>query len=230
MSERKNPVEELRKIAAQVAAEYGAGYDRAIGNNPDLSDDFGQPLDYAEVKDRDVRFRAYAAMKELLKASPAAVEAAERAKLLDAPRPQYQTLPQVCKDWVWVTGVKRFVRRTDGLMWDEKQFNSAFDYLVRRGHAAAELFEDTQGLLRKFESITFAPGRPEMDGETYNTWRPSGIKPAEGDTTVWDSSSFPTAYKPRGRHPPLSLHFRLSRVFQIKIAPGVSRGTESRAN
>jgi len=191
-TKRKNPVEELRKLLAQVRAEYGDAADRVLLNEPDLTMDFGgSVMDFAVVKDRDIRFRAYQAMKELLKASPAAQEARARAEQMDrallAKRRQYVSIAELCAEWVYVTGVKRFVRQSDGMMYDREQFDAAFNYLTDAASLSKRLFKDSQGLLKKFERIAFAPGKPEIYGETYNTWRASAVKPVAGDTAAWDA-------------------------------------------
>ena len=63
---------ELKRIWQQVRAEYGVNFSRAIGNEPDLTDDFGATLDFATL-DRPAKDRAYLAFKKLLDASPAKV-------------------------------------------------------------------------------------------------------------------------------------------------------------
>ena len=186
---------ELRRIAKAVRAEYGEeAYARAVEGEPSLHDGLSpyEAFNFTTL-DADAARAAYSAYKKLLDASPAKADATTRKAVMQQAMTtraaQYTTTAQVCVVWVWVMGVKRFVRRRDGTMWDVQQFNSAFDYLVRRGFRSisAELFANDQGLLKKFELITFAPGRAELDGESYNTWRASNIVPAVGDTAPWDA-------------------------------------------
>jgi hypothetical protein len=74
---------ELKRIEQQVRAEYGASFSRAIGNESDLTDDFGAVLDFATL-DRPAKDQAYVTFKKLLDASPA--KAAARADMADIDR------------------------------------------------------------------------------------------------------------------------------------------------
>jgi len=98
------------------------------------------------------------------------------------------SIEEVCKRWVWVIGIERFVSRKDPTQqWKTSQFDSAFNVFLGKptGSIAKELFKEGQ-LLRKFHYLAFRPGAKEVAGVEYNVWRPSGITPADGDTTAWN--------------------------------------------
>jgi hypothetical protein len=89
-------------------------------------------------------------------------------------------------NWVWVVGTERFYRLGDSLAWSVKQFDSYYNNLAQRGSYSGQLFgNDT---IRKVARTEFAPGRPIFidGGNAFNLWRPSRIKPKEGDTTIWN--------------------------------------------
>ena len=96
------------------------------------------------------------------------------------------SIGQVCRRWVWVTGAEQFVNRLDpSQRWRTRQFDAAFNKFADKGSVSRELFKDGN-LLRQFDSLCFTPGSGEIQGRNYNICRPSPIKPAEGDTTLWD--------------------------------------------
>ena len=95
------------------------------------------------------------------------------------------TITNVLADWVWVVGQKRFVRRRDGKMWDVQQFDSKYNYMVKSASISKALFKD-RDMLSRFDSVVFRPGQPDtLPNDLYNTWRPSEVEPAQGDTTIW---------------------------------------------
>lgn len=98
------------------------------------------------------------------------------------------SIEEVCKRWVWVIGIERFVSRKDPTQqWKTSQFDSAFNVFLGKptGSISKELFKEGQ-LLRKFHYLAFRPGAKEVAGVEYNVWRSSGIVPAAGDTTKWN--------------------------------------------
>lgn len=94
----------------------------------------------------------------------------------------------LCQRWVWVTNMKRFIRRTNpAQQWDGAQFDSEFNYMSKRSQSISKDLFKRRTLLRRFGRPVFEPGGPEYRGnETYNLWRPSGIHPVKGDTTAWN--------------------------------------------
>lgn len=101
----------------------------------------------------------------------------------------WNALAELCNRWVWVVGIKRFVNRVNPtLTWEGTQFDSTFNYLCPKGASSISryLFK-RKDLLRRFDTIAFRPGRGEINGNEYNVWRPSPIKPAKGDTTLWNN-------------------------------------------
>jgi Mesyanzhinovviridae bifunctional DNA primase/polymerase len=96
-----------------------------------------------------------------------------------------KSVKAICQRYVWIRGLKRFADRLDGELLDMAQFDSEFNQWTDRTSFSKELFK-TPDLLRRFKSAVFSPGRPELDGVTYNTWRPSPVIPLAGDTSAWD--------------------------------------------
>jgi hypothetical protein len=120
------------------------------------------------------------------------VEPAQTLKLPPLDKIDWKAKPnsieEVCKRWVWVIGMERFVnRREPTQQWKTTQFDSAFNAFLGKptGSIAKELFKEGQ-LMRKFHYLAFRPGAEEVRNVEYNVWRPSGIVPAAGDTTVWN--------------------------------------------
>jgi len=92
----------------------------------------------------------------------------------------------ITRDWVWVSGAKRFVRRVDGLMWDAMQFDSNYNWLVVKASVSKAIFKSKDAIMR-FDKLAFRPGHAEFLGtDYYNTWRQSKVVPVAGDTALWD--------------------------------------------
>jgi len=93
----------------------------------------------------------------------------------------------LAKQWVWIIGMKRWVRRRDGATWDKDQFDSKFNPLTRQSSVSRALWSDAN-LLHRFERRVYRPGAPEFGagGTWYNVWKPGPIVPKEGDTSLWD--------------------------------------------
>lgn len=91
----------------------------------------------------------------------------------------------VMDDWVWIAQAKTFYRRSDGMMFDTKSFDSMFNYMLDgKGSISAEIFAAGRSM-RKFDKMDFLPEQGEFVGAVYNTWRPSDIEPQEGDPTIF---------------------------------------------
>jgi hypothetical protein len=92
----------------------------------------------------------------------------------------------VCNQWVWVVGLKRFIRVKDSKMWDREQFDSRFNHFVSTASVSANIFK-TAGAIRRFDGAVFRPGQKMVLPPDFNLWRMSKIVPKEGDTTLWDA-------------------------------------------
>lgn len=91
----------------------------------------------------------------------------------------------IMDEWVWIAQAKMFHRRRDGMMFDTKSFDSMFNYMVEgKGSISNEIFGARRSM-RKFDKMDFLPEQPEFVGAVYNTWRPSGLKPVEGDPAIF---------------------------------------------
>jgi hypothetical protein len=93
-------------------------------------------------------------------------------------------IDDLVRDWVWVTGQKRFVRKRDGKMWDVQQFDSHFNYLTKAASVSKALFK-LRDKIDRFDSIVFRPGQAEKLNDLYNSWRQSPVEPKQGDTALW---------------------------------------------
>ena len=61
-------------------------------------------------------------------------------QLIDSYKPK--KLAQLCKNWVWVTGMERFIDRlTPTTQWKAKQFDTQFNYLTEKASVANHLFK-----------------------------------------------------------------------------------------
>lgn len=94
-------------------------------------------------------------------------------------------LGAVAEDWVWVADASVFIRRHDLKRYRPEQWRSLYDYLVD-GNILNKVW-NSRNFVRKFESLTYLPKGAEMpDGERggrYNIWRPSSVKPVQGDVS-----------------------------------------------
>jgi hypothetical protein len=93
----------------------------------------------------------------------------------------------VCANWVWVVGIERFILRTNTeKVWNRKQFDSQYNYLTRASSISGELFK-AKDRIRRYHTVRYQPGADETVANAYNLWRPSAIKPAKGNTSLWDA-------------------------------------------
>jgi hypothetical protein len=98
-----------------------------------------------------------------------------------------QSITDVCNRWVWVRGMKRFIRRTDPSdKIDVMQFDSEYNMFVVKSPSISKALFKTNRIAR-FARSDFRPGADEFDGEVYNVWRPSPIVPVPGDTSLWNA-------------------------------------------
>ena len=105
-------------------------------------------------------------------------------QLIDTYKPE--KLQQLCKNWVWVTGMERFLNRLHPtVQWKAKQFDTQFNYLTEKASLSNHLFKSKHNL-RRYTSPIFMPGGNEIEGTLYNIYRPSLIVPKQGDTSLWD--------------------------------------------
>ena len=122
----------------------------------------------------------------------AAREVPQNLKLPPLDKIDWKTKPnsieEVCKRWVWVAQLKRFLNRLEPTQqWDGAQFDSMFNCFLGKptGSISKELFKEGS-LLRKYHYIAFRPGAKESVGVEYNVWRASPVVPIAGDTTIWN--------------------------------------------
>jgi hypothetical protein len=122
---------------------------------------------------------------------------AEQEKLYEA-EDQHErvwTYDELCDEWVYVAGIKRFVLRAkpEAMMWDRIQFDSKFGYVVRSDYysgkkLSALMFDRHTKTIRKPSEMVYLPGQGEFldNMEKWNLYRPGTIIPAKGDTTLWN--------------------------------------------
>lgn len=94
---------------------------------------------------------------------------------------QRKRMSEVLEDWVWVSGATVFIRRSDHLIWNDKQWRTHHAMLHPKGDVFT--FVMRQGLVTTVERLAFEPYQPEFleGGQAYNTWRPSDIDAREGN-------------------------------------------------
>ncbi len=97
------------------------------------------------------------------------------------------TIAWLAQNWVWVVGVERFVRRSDGLMWSRTQFDSKFNHMATGASVSAALFK-CKNRIKRIEKIVYRPGQGIFleNGAAFNLWRDSPIVPKEGNTDLWN--------------------------------------------
>jgi len=101
------------------------------------------------------------------------------------PDAEIKNIKQLCNRWVWCVGIERFIDRCDPLkQWKVKQFDSKYNWLVNTASVSQMLFKYKR--VNTFDAMAFTPGRREFNDASYNTWRPSKVIAAKGDTTLWD--------------------------------------------
>jgi len=136
--------------------------------------------DDAGLTEEDIEYR------QDLEARNARAREAE-AKLRSEHKEQRFTIPEICDQWVWVAPLKRFVNRENPtLAFDKEAFNDRFQYLKGDSSSLSKrLFGRTKDTIRKLNGMVYRPNAAEFteDG-MWNGWRPSLVKPVEGDTTL----------------------------------------------
>lgn len=115
--------------------------------------------------------------------------AADRANDPPKAKQQYATKPQVLRDWVWVSGIERFIKMSNTkLMWKKSAFESHYGYLAPKSKTFCEsLLNTTKGDIRRFAEVVYLPGEERFLGEQFNCYTPSNVVPAEGDLSWWDA-------------------------------------------
>jgi hypothetical protein len=85
------------------------------------------------------------------------------------------TLGRVSEEWVWVSTIDRFIRRSDRSQWPRRPWARLHSHLG--GHVLMRVWKDSIPV-RKFVECGWWPGRPEFPGgERYNLWRPGDEAP-----------------------------------------------------
>ncbi|WP_100259708.1 DUF5906 domain-containing protein [Qipengyuania seohaensis] len=92
-------------------------------------------------------------------------------------------------EWVWISDIVRFVRRSDLKKHDEKQFKSMYQHRWPDGDICNAVWKQKLPM-RRFESLAYVPSQREIitEGEwkgRYNLWRPGGVEPEAGDVSVF---------------------------------------------
>lgn len=92
----------------------------------------------------------------------------------------------IMNDWVWIGQAKMFLRRRDRFMFDEKSFNSMFNYMIegKTGNLSTEIFANKRSM-RKFDSFDFLPEQPEFCGPCYNLWVPPNVEATDADPSMF---------------------------------------------
>jgi len=91
----------------------------------------------------------------------------------------------IMDDWVWVAKAKMFYRRSDGMMFDTKSFDSMYNFMLEgKGSISSEIFGAKRSM-RKFDQFDFLPTRPEFCETTYNLWKDPGVEAIDGDASIF---------------------------------------------
>jgi hypothetical protein len=154
----------------------------------DLVEDFEPMGDPAQIElERGQREQARTIEADRAAARPetvATVATVETDETLDPSR------LELIKKWVWVSGIERFVWvRNPDRMWKKSSFDAHYAYMPKKGEPKSIsecLFRQRKGTIEKFVDVAYKPGGPRSAGGAYNTYRPSGVVPIEGDITWWD--------------------------------------------
>jgi hypothetical protein len=98
-------------------------------------------------------------------------------------------LQEFFAEWVFVADSMQFIRRADHKRFNVEQFNAMYGDLAK-GNPATEVVKG-RTRCKKFESLVFIPGSPEVVGKgrskSYNLWRPSAAKPIKGDVSLLEA-------------------------------------------
>ena len=94
-------------------------------------------------------------------------------------------------EWVWVTGNKRFIEKSNlSHVWDKEQFNSQFNYVLGEKstkNISEVLLRKRKGSIPRFKRSAYKPSLPQrIDSETFNLYQPPAVKPVQGDVSWWD--------------------------------------------
>lgn len=105
-------------------------------------------------------------------------------------RQEVLTKQQVIDRFVWVSDIDRFIMIDNPrVMWKRASFDAMYRYCVKKGSFSDTLFAAKSGTIRRFETIGFVPGEGISleNGRICNLYRPSNVKPREGDTSWWQA-------------------------------------------
>lgn len=117
---------------------------------------------------------------------------------MDKESPDTEALVDMVEQYVYVRGLDRFVDLPTGELLTDKGFNSLNTLVAKFGltgvNSASGIFHN-RGDARKVATATYRPGQPhvvreEVSGtmrDAVNLWRPSLLRPAEGDVGPWIS-------------------------------------------
>jgi len=144
--------------------------------------------DDADEKAALARLQEPSSFKEGVAADPFNIRLPSLSRLDPTVKPN--SIEQVCKQWVYVNGVERFVNRlAPSQMWRAGQFDARFNQFLGKPNStmSKELFKEGN-LLRQYDSLCYTPRRDEFGTDrNYNIWRAGPVTPIEGDTTLWDA-------------------------------------------
>lgn len=113
-------------------------------------------------------------------------------QLPDDQRERIWTRQEVMDEFVWITGIERFIEKNDTrTVWKRSMFDAHFLYLPsvkKEGTKSLTeiLLRLKKGTIRRFKDITYKPGLPQMVDGKFNMYVQPDIIPAEGDITWWD--------------------------------------------
>jgi hypothetical protein len=96
-------------------------------------------------------------------------------------------LRELCEQIVWVSQLKRFVRRSDCFLFDTQQLDAVHNHVTFGKSISRALFGTL--FLPRYDRAEFHPGSPEVrpgQSAVYNTWRRSDVMPVAGDTSLWN--------------------------------------------
>lgn len=95
--------------------------------------------------------------------------------------------PEIVDSWVWTVATKSFVETRRFLEWDREQFDTNFLPLFTRGRPSEHVLRSKA--FRRVDGCTYWPNQPlyveEYGQSKLNYWRPSDIKPAPGDVSLF---------------------------------------------
>jgi hypothetical protein len=176
------PLWEPDDLEKKIGNAYAYASLAVTGGKSAEAEFMADPAEIAEVAASITVDEAAVAERKAL----AAIDA-ERAATDQAER--IWTKPEVVESFIWCVGLERMIKIDDPrIMWKKSAFDSKFAYHGKNGKGFADsLLSKKKGTIRRFDELAYMPMRPPIIGDKYNTWRPSKIVAAPGDTSVWDA-------------------------------------------